>query len=235
MELFPAIDIYDGKVVRLLKGEYDKMTVYGEDPVGTAQSFIDCGARWAHVVDLMGARDGECHILDIVRAMPKGISIEVGGGIRTERRIAEYIEAGARRVVLGTAAITDMGFTRGMIKKYGEYIAVGVDIKDGKAAVKGWTELSEKSYEDICAELDGMGLKTLICTEISRDGAMRGIDAEFYGRLSEGYGFDVTASGGVTSIDDIRALNARGLYGAIIGKALYTGDIDLKEALEAVK
>ncbi len=236
-ELFPAIDIRNGMVVRLLHGDYDKMTVYGGTPVDTAFSFDDIGAKWIHVVDLDGAKDGGSTVKEIIKKMVLGTSlnIEVGGGIRNEIQIEDYLMMGVERVILGTIAMTDLDFTKKVLDKYGSGIAIGIDIKDGYAAVKGWKELSPLKTHDAFRLMCDMGAETIICTDISKDGAMKGIDSEFYSGLVEKYtgeyGCGIVASGGVTSMDDIKALSNIGLEGIIIGRAIYDGRIDLKEAL----
>ncbi len=237
MKLFPAIDLYDGKAVRLYKGDYDQMTVYSENPIAIARDLERCGAKFIHIVDLEGARDGTTPNLNIVKQIAEETSLfcEIGGGIRNMQTIDSYITSGVDRVILGTAAVNDMEFLKEAIAKYGEKIAVGVDIKDGYVAIKGWTEKSAYSCFDFCEIMQKLGVKTLICTDISKDGAMKGTNRELYKALSEKFSIDITASGGVSSIEDIKALRAMNLYGAIIGKAYYIGAIDLKEALEVAK
>jgi len=237
MKLFPAIDLYEGKAVRLLRGEYDKMTIYSETPAEVAKSFASVGTDYLHVVDLEGARDGTTANLETIRQIisESGLKVEVGGGIRSEEVIKQYLAAGVLRVILGTAAITRSGFVEEMIAKYGEQIAVGVDIKDGMVAIKGWTEVSEKSCEDFCQELDSIGVKTIICTDISKDGLLAGTNMALYQELNAKFSMDIVASGGVTSIDEIRQLCKMGMYGAILGKALYAGAIDLAEALKVAR
>ncbi len=237
MELFPAIDLYEGKAVRLFKGEYSEMTVYSENPIEIAQDFEKCGAKNIHIVDLEGARDGSTPNLDIIREIAEKTSLfcEVGGGIRNMQTVDAYIESGVRRVILGTAAVNDEEFLKRAIETHGEKIAVGVDIKDGCVAIKGWTEKSEYSCFDFCLKMQELGVSTIICTDISRDGAMKGTNRELYRELSEKFSINITASGGVSTLDDIRALREMKLYGAIIGKAYYIGAINLKEALEVAK
>ncbi|MGN0658943.1 MAG: 1-(5-phosphoribosyl)-5-[(5-phosphoribosylamino)methylideneamino]imidazole-4-carboxamide isomerase [Emergencia sp.] len=235
MKIFPAIDLRDGQVVRLLKGDYDQMTVYGDDPLAAARNFEAAGAEYLHVVDLDGARDGDNPNFDVVRelAAGTGLKVEIGGGIRNEETIRRYLDAGVCRVILGTIAVKDPAFTAEMIGKYGDRIAVGVDISDRKAAVHGWKEVSEISVDQIFERLSADGVSCIICTDISRDGAMKGTNRELYRELMEKYPVDIVASGGVSSMEDVRALAEMGICGAIIGKALYTGDIDLKEAISA--
>ena len=235
MILFPAIDLMNGCVVRLKRGDYNQVTVYSKDPLKTAQFFRKDGAEYLHVVDLEGARDGASSNFDVVRNLieKSGLKVEVGGGIRSKETIQKYVDAGAFRVILGTAAVTQPGFLSDMVLKYGDKIAVGVDIIDGKVAIKGWTEISYKSCFDFCGELEKLGVRTVICTDISKDGMLSGTNLGLYQELSKGYKIDFIASGGVSSLDDIRALRDMGLYGAILGKAIYTGDIALADAVKA--
>lgn len=238
MNLFPAIDLYGGNAVRLYKGKYDEMTIYDADPVSVAERMRASGARFLHLVDLEGARTGETPNLDVIRSIVKatGLITEVGGGIRTPQAVEAYLSAGVSRVILGTAAVTDEPFLCAMTETYGERIAVGVDIRDGFVAIRGWTERSEISYGAFCKRLIQLGLRTIICTDISRDGAMKGTNLSLYRELVRNYPeLAVIASGGVSSLADIRALADIGVYGAIIGKAYYTGAVDLAQALEAAK
>ena len=236
MILFPAIDLYEGKAVRLYKGDYDKMTVYG-DPLTFAEDFVRCGAQAVHIVDLQGAKTGETPNLSAVVDIKTktGLFCEIGGGIRSEEVIEKYVDAGLDRVILGTVATQNDEFVRRAVDKFGDKIAVGADIKDGFIAVKGWTEKSAMQFMDFCRDMERIGVKTLICTDISRDGAMRGTNREMYRELSETLGLQITASGGVSTMDDVESLRRLNLYGAIIGKAYYTGDIDLKKAIETAK
>lgn len=233
MNLFPAIDLYDGCAVRLIKGDYAQMQIYSNDPVSVAKQFEAAGAAYLHVVDLAGARDGNTPNLETIRSIVKNTSlkVEVGGGIRSEEVIRTYLDAGVFRVILGTVAVTAPDFTADMVKKYGEQIAVGVDIRNGFVAIKGWTETSALSCRDFCKQLSGIGVKTIICTDISKDGCLGGTNLPLYRQLSEEFSMNIVASGGVSSLDDVRALKEMDLYGAILGKALYTGNIDLKEAV----
>lgn len=233
MKIFPAIDLRDGKVVRLLKGDYDKMTVYGQDPLAVAADFEKKGAEFLHVVDLDGARDGGTpNFLAIKQlAADTSLKIEVGGGIRDEETIVRYLEAGVFRVILGTVVVKDPEFTTRMIKKYGDRVAAGVDISGRNVAVHGWTEISDLSVEQVFARLTADGVSCIICTDISKDGAMAGTSTELYRELSEKYPVDIVASGGVSSMADVAALLDLGISGAIIGKAIYTGDIDLEKAI----
>ena len=237
MKLFPAIDLYDGKAVRLYKGDYNEMTVYSHNPIEIARDFEKSGASCIHIVDLEGARDGTTPNLEIVKQIARETSLfcEIGGGIRSMETVDTYLSAGVHRVILGTAAVNDPAFLKAAIKKYGEKIAVGVDIKDGFVAIKGWTEKSQYSCFDFCRKMQDLGVKTLICTDISKDGAMKGTNRSLYKQLSETFSLNITASGGVSTMDDIIALRQLNLYGAIIGKAYYIGAIDLTEALEAAK
>ena len=233
MELFPAIDLIGGKAVRLVKGDYAQMTVYSDSPADVAASFEKSGAKFLHLVDLEGARDGSQTNLPTIREIIEktGLFVEVGGGIRTLETVERYIGVGADRVIIGTAAVTDPEFLEAAVAKHGERIAVGVDIKDGYVAIKGWTEKSELSCFDFCQRLAELGVKTIICTDISKDGLLAGTNLELYRELSARFNMDITASGGVSSLDDVRKLAEMNMYGAILGKALYTGNIKLEEAL----
>ena len=237
MKIFPAIDLYEGKAVRLLKGNYNDLTVYSENPIEIAKDFEAQGATELHTVDLEGARDGGTPNIDIIKSFVENTSlnVEVGGGIRSMDTVKAYLDAGVSRVILGTAAVTDEEFLKTAVATYGDKIAVGADIKDGKVAIKGWVEKSEYSTFEFFEMLEEIGVSTVICTDISKDGAMKGVNRELYKELSEKYSIDITASGGVTDITDIKALKEMNLYGAIIGKAYYTGAIDLKEAIEVAK
>lgn len=234
MKIFPAIDLYQGRAVRLLKGDYRQLTVYSDDPLSVARGFEAAGAEWVHLVDLEGARDGGTPAFGLVAAVARetGLKVEIGGGIRDEETVEKYLDAGVCRVILGTAAVENRGFLETAVRRFGEKIAVGVDVRDGFVAVKGWTELSGKTLEGFCGELQELGVKTVICTDISRDGAMRGTNRALYEGLSRRFSVDFIASGGVSTLADVRALRDMGLYGAILGKALYTGAIDLKQAIE---
>ena len=237
MNIFPAIDLYGGKAVRLYKGDYDNMTVYSDDPVSVAKDFCAKGARFIHMVDLEGARDGTTPNLGIVERVKRecGLFVEIGGGIRTMETVDTYLSCGIDRVILGTAAVNDKDFLKAAIAKYAERIAVGADVKDGRIAIKGWLETSEYTLDAFFFEMQSLGVKTIICTDISKDGAMKGTNREMYRELSEKYSIDIVASGGVSSIDDIEALSDMRLYGAIIGKAYYVGAIDLAEAVTVAK
>ena len=237
MILFPAIDLFEGKAVRLYKGDYAKMTVYSEHPEEIARDFTACGATHIHLVDLEGARSGETPNLDTVLKIREstGLFCEIGGGIRSMEIVERYLSAGLDRVILGTAAIENENFLRRAVEKYGDKIATGADIRDGYVSVKGWTEQSGVTLEAFCEKMEEIGVSTVICTDISRDGAMRGTNREMYRMLSKKYRLNITASGGVSTLEDVRSLRAMNLYGTIIGKAYYTGDINLKEAVEVCK
>ena len=237
MILFPAIDLYEGKAVRLFKGDYAQMTIYSEHPEEIGRDFAACGATHVHLVDLEGARSGETPNLETVLKIREtsGLFCEIGGGIRNMQVVDRYLSAGLDRVILGTAAVEDEAFLRDAVDRYGDKIAVGADVRDGFIAVKGWTEKSAIGLMDFCEKMERIGVRTLICTDISRDGAMRGTNREMYRELSEKLGLQVTASGGVSSMEDIESLRKMNLYGAIIGKAYYTGDIDLKKAIEVAR
>ena len=238
MIIFPAIDIIDGKAVRLYKGDYEKMTVYYEDACAAADAFSAAGATHAHLVDLIGARDGSTPALGTVEricAAHPELFFELGGGIRDEKTIEKYLAAGVKRLILGTAAVSDRAFLLSAVKNFGSSVAVGVDIKDGYVAVRGWTEKSAYTCDEFFDELCAIGVGTVICTDISKDGAMKGTNLDLYERLNKKYPIDITASGGVSSMSDVIALRDMGMYGAIIGKAYYTGDIDLKKAVEVTR
>lgn len=233
MIVLPAIDLYEKKAVRLLRGDYNQMTVYSDDPPALAKAFRDAGAEQIHLVDLEGAKSGETPNFEIAARIVResGLSAEIGGGIRDEETILRYLEAGVGRVILGTAAANDLGFVARMVQKFGAAIAVGVDLRDGFVAVRGWTQTSGLSGMDFCKSLEKIGVRTVICTDIARDGAMAGANRALYRALGEAFRMNFIASGGVSSLDDISALKALGLYGAIVGKAYYTGAIDLGEAI----
>ena len=227
MYIFPAIDLIDGKAVRLRKGDYNEVTVYSDSPADVAAGFEQKGARFLHVVDLDGAKDGTTANFQTVRDIIErtGLSVEIGGGVRDIERVKKYMDIGVDRVIIGTAAVTDPEFLAEAVKLYGDRIVVGVDVKDGFVAIKGWLEISEVSCFDFCEKLSKMGVNTVICTDISKDGMMSGTNVELYRQLKERFGMNIIASGGVSSIDDVR------IFGAIVGKALYTGDVDLERAI----
>ena len=237
MLIFPAIDLYDGKAVRLYKGDYNNMTVYSDYPLSVALDFVKAGASCIHMVDLEGARDGTTPNLAIVREIAEKTPLftEIGGGIRSMETVRAYLDAGVDRVILGTAAVKDPDFLRAALAEYGERIAVGVDIKDGKVAIKGWLETAEDDAMTFCAKMQAMGVKTIISTDISKDGAMQGANHDLYRTMSEQLDLQIVASGGVSSMEDVKRLRAQNLYGAIIGKAYYTGAINLSEAIEVSK
>lgn len=237
MILFPAIDLYEGKAVRLYKGDYQNMTVYSDNPIEIARDFENCGCTHIHMVDLEGARDGTTPNLTIVEQVARetGLFVEIGGGIRSMETVKRYLDAGVSRVILGTAAVKDPKFLRDAVAAYGNAIAVGADVKDGCIAIKGWLETSQLTLEAFLRDMQKIGIRNVICTDISRDGAMRGTNLALYRELSKAFDLEITASGGVSSMEDIKALREMELYGAIIGKAYYTGAIDLKEALEVAK
>ena len=237
MLIFPAIDLYEGRAVRLYKGDYAKMTVYSEDPAAVARDFAAQGVRQMHTVDLEGARDGGTPNLGIIERIAKetGLFVECGGGLRDMAAIDRAFAAGVGRVILGTAAVSDERLLAESVQKYGEKIAVGADLRDGRVAIKGWREDSGLTAEDFLRKVEALGVRTVICTDISRDAAMRGANAELYERLQREFGLELIASGGVSSLEDVARLRALGLYGAIIGKAYYTGDISLREAVEAAR
>ncbi len=237
MKIFPAIDLYEGKAVRLLKGDYNALTVYSENPIEIAKDFESQGATELHTVDLEGARDGGTPNIDIIKSFVENTSlnVEVGGGIRSMDTVKAYLDAGVRRVILGTAAVTDEAFLREAVEAYGDKIAVGADIKDGVVAIKGWVEKSEYTTFDFFEKMQKIGVSTVICTDISKDGAMQGTNRQLYKELSERFNVNIIASGGVSSLDDVKALNEMRLFGAIIGKAYYTGAIKISDALEVTK
>ena len=236
MQIFPAIDLSGGQVVRLYQGDYDQMTVYGSDPCAVARDFIAAGAKYLHVVDLDGAKDGTLANFESIAAIARqgGLYIEVGGGIRTEERIQQYLDLGVGRCILGTIAVKDFDFTARMAQKYGDKIAVGVDARDGYVAINGWKELSSETGIEFCKRLRDVGVKTVIYTDISRDGAEKGTNLELYRELAKIEGLNITASGGVSSLEELKELQTIGTHAAILGKALYTGRLDLKTVVEEV-
>ena len=237
MQIFPAIDLREGQVVRLYQGDYDKMTVYGGDPCAVAREFLAAGARYLHVVDLDGAKDGTAANFDTIAAIARqgGLYMEVGGGIRTEDRIRQYLDLGVGRCILGTVAVKDFDFTARMARKYGDRIAVGVDARDGYVAINGWKELSGERGVDFCCRLYQAGVGTVIYTDIARDGAQQGTNLPLYRELAKIRGLKVTASGGVSSLEELAELKAMGVHAAILGKALYTGRLDLKAVIQAAE
>ena len=237
MKIFPAIDIYNGKAVRLFKGDYNQMTVYSDHPEQIALDFYNSGARCMHVVDLEGAKTGQTPNLETIKKIVAKFDglIEVGGGIRSKEVIEKYLSVGVSRVILGTAAVNDRAFLIDTVKEFGNKIAVGVDIKDGMVAIKGWTEKSNYNGLEFCEQMQSIGVKTIICTDISKDGAMQGTNHELYKTLSEKLDINIIASGGVSSIEDIKRLKKQGVYGAIVGKAYYTGAIAIDQAIKVAR
>ncbi len=237
MYIYPAIDLYEGKAVRLYKGDYSQMTVYSENPVEVARSFKLQGATHIHLVDLEGAKSGETPNFEVIRQIKAATNLfcEVGGGIRSMAVIEKYLSAGIDRVILGTAAVTAPGFVAEAVAAYGDKIAVGIDIKDSFVAIKGWTEKFQETAMDFTEKMQDLGVKTLICTDISKDGAMEGANHDLYRTLSERFDMQIIASGGVSSMEDVKRLAAIDIHGAIIGKAYYTGAIDLRQAIEVAK
>ena len=233
MRIYPAIDLYEGKAVRLKRGDFAQMTVYGDDPISVAYGFKDEGATALHIVDLEGARDGEPVNYDVIKkiASESGLFVQVGGGIRTQKAIDRYLSAGVKRVIIGTAAVSTPGFLQEMVSKYDETIAVSIDIKEGFVAIKGWTEVSNQNALDYCSTMKEHGVKTLICTDISKDGMLGGTNIELYKTLRSKLPISLIASGGVSTLDEIMTLKELGMNGVILGKAIYTGDIDLTEAI----
>lgn len=237
MNIFPAIDLYQGKAVRLFQGDYQQMTVYSEQPETVALAFKQAGAQYLHLVDLEGAKHGTTSNLSVIKRIVEtaGLFTEVGGGIRNLQTISQYLQLGVDRVILGTAAVTDEGFLQEALAQFGSQIAVGVDLKDGFVATHGWTKTSNLSADVFLSRMQNLGVRTVICTDITKDGAMQGTNRSLYRVLSQNYSIDIIASGGVSSLEDIRALKEMNLYGAIIGKAYYTGAINLSEALEVAR
>ncbi len=237
MNIFPAIDLVGGKAVRLYKGDYAQMTVYSEQPLQVAKAFEAAGAKFIHLVDLEAAKSGIPANLETIRTIAEqtDLFVEVGGGIRNMEIARTYLEAGVDRIILGTAAVEDPAFLQEALKEFGGKVAVGVDLKDGYVAIKGWTETSALTADAFFSQMERLGVQTIICTDISKDGAMQGTNRDLYKDLSQKFKIDLIASGGVSSIEDIKALRAMDLYGAIIGKAYYIGAIDLKDAIEVAK
>ncbi len=237
MIIFPAIDLYDKKAVRLYKGDYDNMTVYSDNPLSVAFDFEKKGAKAVHLVDLEGAKFGTTPNIDVVESIVKSTSLftEIGGGIRDAETVNKYISIGVDRVILGTAAVENPDFLKEVVSKYKEKIAVGADVRDGYIAIKGWTEKSKITLENFLDDMEKIGVKTVICTDISKDGAMKGTNLELYSELSKKYSLQITASGGVSTMEDVKKLSEMNIYGAIIGKAYYTGDIDLSRAIEVAR
>ena len=233
MKLYPAIDLRGGQAVRLYQGDYDRMTVYNADPVAQAQQFIDAGAKYLHVVDLDGAKDDTTANLQTIAAIARlgGFKIEVGGGIRDEARIQRYLDLGADRCILGTVAVKNFDFTAEMAQKYGAQIAVGIDMKDGAVAVNGWKEVTPEPGVAFCRRCANAGVKAIIATDISRDGTMQGTNMALYREILTIPGIEVTASGGIAAMSELAELSAMHCHAAILGKSIYTGAIDLAEAV----
>jgi len=233
MDLFPAIDLCGGKAVRLLHGDYNNMTVYSEAPLSVAQGFREAGAQYLHLVDLEAARDGGTPNEATVRNIcaNSALKVEVGGGVRDMHTAERYLSLGAMRVIIGTAAITDPDFLKQAVREFGDRIAVAVDIRNGFVATHGWMQTSEETCFDFCRKLQNEGVRTVICTDISKDGALKGLDTNLYHRLASDFTMNIVASGGVSKLSDLRELSETGVCAAILGKALYIGDIDLKEAI----
>ena len=236
MDLFPAIDLCGAKAVRLLRGDYDKMTVYSDAPFEVACGFKQAGAEYLHLVDLDGAKDGGTRNFDVIGKIvaDSGLKVELGGGIRNITTVEQYLDLGVMRVIIGTSAVTDPEFLLEAVKRFGDKIAVAVDIKDGMVATHGWTQTSAESCFDFCQKLQDIGVKTIICTDISKDGAMQGVNQELYEKLTERFSMDIIASGGVTTIDDLIRLSQTRVRGAILGKSIYTGSIDFASAIAMI-
>jgi len=237
MELYPAIDLRGEKAVRLLRGDYDNMTVYSDSPLEVACGFKKAGAAFLHLVDLDGAKDGDTPNFEVIGKIVResGLMVEVGGGIRSMQTIERYLTLGVMRVILGTSAVTDPDFLKSAVERFGKKLAVAVDIKDGFVATHGWTQTSELTCLDFCERLQQIGVRTVICTDISKDGAMQGVNAELYGSLVKSFSMNIIASGGVSSINDLTTLSKTGVCGAILGISLYTGSIDLANAIMLIK
>ena len=233
MEIFPAIDLRGGRVVRLTRGDYDAMTTYSDDPAAKAQDFLSEGAENLHIVDLDGAREGSPVNREAVSAIASvpGLFTQVGGGIRTEERIIDYLSLGIGRIILGSAAVRNFPWLKEMVKKYGASIAVGVDAKDGLVAINGWEETTRENSMDFCSRLEDIGVSTVIYTDIAKDGTLSGTNMEIYGELSEKTQLNIVASGGISFEREIKELRRLGIYGAIVGKAIYEGKLSLKRVL----
>ena len=235
MIIFPAIDLFDGQAVRLFKGDYKNMTVYDKEPVNTALKFKNSGAEWLHVIDLEGAKSGTSKNFDVILKIKDAtnLKIQTGGGIRDLKIVEHHLKSGIDRVILGTAAVTNPEFAKDAVKNFGaERIAVSVDINNNQVAIKGWQENSNLNALEFCEKISNDGVKYLISTDISRDGTLTGANVNLYDTLKKIAGLKIIASGGVKSIDDIKKLAELKIYGAIIGKAYYTGNIDIKNAIE---
>ena len=237
MNILPAIDLYNKCAVRLLHGDYQKMTVYSENPLEVAKKFEEAGAEFIHIVDLEGAKLGTTPNIDVIAQIVNNTSLfcEVGGGIRDIETVEKYINIGVDRVIIGTAAVTDRAFLTEALARFGDKIAVGADFRDGYIAIKGWLDISEYTLEKFLSEMAELSVDNVIITDISKDGAMKGANLELYRELSKKYSLKITASGGVSSISDVAELRRADIYGAIIGKAYYVGAINLAEAIEVAK
>lgn len=237
MELYPAIDLRGGKAVRLLRGDYDKMTVYSDSPSNVARVFKGSGAEYLHLVDLDGAKDGDTPNFEVIGRIvsESGLNVEVGGGIRSLLTVERYLDLGVMRVIIGTAAVTDPTFLREALKRFGDKIAVAVDIRDGLVATHGWTKTSAENCEDFCQRLQEAGVKTVICTDISKDGALQGVNDQLYESMTQRFTMDIIASGGVSTMYDLLRLSETGVRGTILGKSIYTGSIDLANAVTVLK
>ncbi len=237
MILLPAIDLYGQKAVRLVRGDYAQMTVYSENPLELAKEFERLGATHLHMVDLEGAKDSGTPHFPLVERIAKetGLSVEVGGGVRRMETVERYLSCGVDRVILGTAAVTDENFLRKAVETYGEHIAVGADVRDGFLAIRGWLEQSSLKLEDFLGRMEELGVRTVVCTDISKDGMLGGANLALYRALTERFSLNLIASGGVSSLGDVRFLRDMGVYGAVLGKAYYTGAVDLRQALEEAK
>ena len=234
MKIFPAIDLKDGRVVRLTQGDYGRVTQYAVEPEEAARSFVEAGAKYVHIVDLDGAKDGTtANLSTVARVLRDGrLFAEVGGGIRDRARIEAYLAAGASRVILGTAVVNDRAFLEEAVKAYGARVAVGVDAREGRVAVDGWQTVTALDGVEFCQRLRDMGVATVIYTDIARDGAMRGVNLEIYRTLLGIEGLEIVASGGVSTLEDVRALRDMGVPAAIVGKALYSGALNLADVLK---
>ena len=237
MMIFPAVDLIGGKAVRLKQGDYSKMTVFGDDPVAAAKKFEEQGAEYLHVVDLDGAKDGGRPNEEVIKRIisETSLKVEVGGGVRDEESVKTYLDAGAYRVILGTAAAENEEFTRDMCGKYGERIVVGADARDGVIAVRGWLGTSGEELFDFVKRMGSLGVGTVIVTDISRDGEKNGANLDLYRRMTAELPVGIVASGGIASVSDIKALAEAGVRGAILGRALYAGEITLADALRAAE